>query len=265
MNKNIGSKIQVLDVIEPDGALTIGTPKLTLGDWQRCCHCNQLIDWRVLCQDENGNVFVLGRTCAAAEGSVHKLTLKSKEEKAQTRALRSVIDTVEFQAWASTLPHPKGWARKTLLDDVNYWAARKPEYVREVMETFNRSRGHAAPVQSKKNTERMAALQAMADAATACVAEFTAACEKQVAANAGVRAQLRDAIAAGVTNEALLAIAELDSSNIETPTCPYSDREAVKLAQAVARNGGVVPKIPTSYELYTQLKAVAGSYKLTLV
>lgn len=151
-------------------------PSLTMGEQGKCAHCGKKLVYNVICQNERGDVFVLGRDCAKADDSVHKLSLKSVEEKAADAQLRSLVKSPEFEAWAKAKPHPKGWANKTLLDDVQFWVTRKPAYVKETINAFKASRGQASDTEmSTKDKERIAVIQSHIDALEKSITDYDAA------------------------------------------------------------------------------------------
>lgn len=263
----LGTTIKVLDVIDPDYQGR-DLPALTIGTAGVCAHCGHKITWRVLCENERGDVFEMGRTCALAEDSVHKLSLRSKEELAEARSLRAVVASPEFVAWASKLPHPKGWANKTLLDDVRYWASKKPAYIKSVVATF-RGTVNGETVLSKKDAQRLETVHTTLTRLEAMYAAYEAACQSKAKSIAGIKqaittgnlsADVIKLLGDGVmdTTVALTSKYEFDAAVVTSNEVLAAE----KLAAVLVRSGVQAPKVPSVHNVNATLTNIAAKYGL---
>jgi len=261
---NIGSTIKVLDILFPDCSDIGGQlPALTMGEQGVCAHCGHKISVRALCEDEHGNVFELGRTCARKNDSVHQLSLKSVEEKAEARRMRSLIANPGFIAWASALPHPKGWARKTLLDDVRYWASvGKWANVRPALAAFSGATDETPVQVSAKDQQRIDAVHALIAQAEAIKVAYTAACEVAAKRIRDLPETLKTLTAANVDASIIAYVVESAHKPVNhfEFVHGYSDYGIGKIKGVLARSGIQTPKTLSTSELAYELEAIAKKY-----
>ena len=146
---NVGPKPRIEYVIEPDCAFfskevkdidemfdraeARGYERHENGG-HRCERCGSRITWTVLVQDANGDVFVLGRTCAkeVCDGNV-KLGQSRAKSKLRDFFSSLTIEHEGFREWAKSQPHPKGWENRTRLGDLVYWNKRGGDVQMETM------------------------------------------------------------------------------------------------------------------------------------
>ena len=119
----------VVDVLEPDCATIGPQPHLAGLDLDRCACCGASLQWRVILQGPTGYACV-GRTCAdkASRATPESINLEGiglKLKAAERRERDRMLADGAFAAWAQSQPHPKGWAGRSLLDDVRYHATGK--------------------------------------------------------------------------------------------------------------------------------------------
>ena len=262
MNK-LGNSIKVIEVLSPDCSDIGGTlPPLTVGEQGKCAHCGKKITWRALCENERGEVFELGLTCAKADDSVHKLTLLSVEEKAQNRMMRAQVASAEFVAWASSKPHPKGWNNKTLLDDVQFWMTRKPAYTKATLVAFRRATGknEDAPKVTKKDQDRLNYIQTALDKLESDIADHLALVAKQPelrAAKKETLLKLKTLFEAGDLTQDIYDRCTDDVYNALAPIVFEYDHNAARqcaiVAKALSHSGIEAPKYPSLAEVTARL------------
>ncbi len=118
-----------IDLIGPEDFVMAGDNPFEgiEGDQSKCEHCGSRLSWRAIVEDANGQGHVVGRTCASRAMDLTGVALRALEVKAKRGFITkwmSSEDGAEFRKWCATQPHPKGWASKSLLSDLQYWIGR---------------------------------------------------------------------------------------------------------------------------------------------
>lgn len=125
------SPFTVVDMVGPDDSFIGDSPfKGVEGDTDRCECCGKKLSWRVILNDNSGKPHVVGRSCAETATDLKGVSLRDAELKAKKKMITHWMaskEGAEFRTWATTIPHPKGWRGKTLLDDLNYWTRKGTE------------------------------------------------------------------------------------------------------------------------------------------
>jgi hypothetical protein len=249
--------LQVVDILDPEYCESGSLPTITRGTDNRCTCCGSVLSWRVLCTNAAGDVFMMGRTCASRAGG-NDLDLLSMEEKARNRVTARRLQDKEFMAWAWSKPHPKGWATKTLADDIRYWSSRyagkaRFDYVSGLWAQF--SGKTESESMSKADSDRMANVTARLDQITQCVDDIRALAV-QFPGRLQDLATKRDVLGEDVYTAAIQTAVERlvqDQSALESranDTWLSVSAAATKLR----KKGMMVPNIPSYTELNTKIQ-----------
>ncbi len=126
-----GNSFSIESVIGPEdywmtswGPHPLGVLEEAGVDVDRCAACGQKLAWRFIVVNDLDDRYVVGSKCAAnaCEIEAHRIEAKRKSGLREwaRRQLRNE-DLIEF---LKAEPHPKGWTRRTRLDDVRYWTGK---------------------------------------------------------------------------------------------------------------------------------------------
>lgn len=175
-------RLRITSVLEPDCATYAGDklPELqpVPGDkhagtdkardpWGTCACCGARIGWRVLVEDDGGNAWALGRTCAARADGLATHELGRFEAVAQDRGRLARFVAKHREALAAT-PHPTAARRDAgeTAEDYLRWCLANLDNVRGLRRA--RRRFHY----EVEAFERAREAQARADQAKATIAEL---------------------------------------------------------------------------------------------